>query len=101
MTAHEHDIETMSWGSPCDCIALAPPARRPLGRAASDMACEMRRLAHEVDTAVSLGNVLRVMSATAAVNALVSALVERMNQLLTQDGFYGDPDDAEHAGGYL
>jgi hypothetical protein len=86
---------------PCGCMALDPPARRPLGRAASDMATEMGRLAREVDTAVSLGDVLRVMSATAAVNALVSALVERMNQLLTQNGFYGDPDDAEHAGGYL
>ena len=101
MTAQEHDIETMSWGSPCDCIALAPPARPSLGRAARDMATEMGRLAREVDNAVFLGDVLRVMSATAAVNALMSALVERMNQLLTQDGFYGDPDDAEHAGGYL
>lgn len=101
MTAHEHDIETMSWGSPCDCTAFAPPARPSLGRAARDMATEMGRLAREVDNAVFLGDVLRVMSATAAVNALMSALVERMNQLLTQDGFYGDPDDAEHAGGYL
>jgi len=101
MTAQEHDIETMSWGSPCDCIALAPPARPSLGRAARDMATEMGRLAREVDNAVFLGDVLRVMSATAAVNALMSALVERMNQLLTQDGFYGDPDDAEHSGGYL
>ena len=101
MTAQEHDIETMSWGSPCDCIALAPLARPSLGRAARDMATEMGRLAREVDNAVFLGDVLRVMSATAAVNALMSALVERMNQLLTQDGFYGDPDDAEHAGGYL
>ena len=40
---------------PCGCMALDPPARRPLGRAASDMAIEMRRLAHEVDTAVSVG----------------------------------------------
>ena len=82
-------------------MALAPTVRPHLGRAARDMATEMRRLAHEVEIAITLGDVLRVMSATAAVNALVSALVERMNQLLTQNGFYGDPDDAEHSGGYL
>lgn len=101
MTSIQHSFETSSPLPPCDCMALDSPVRPHLGRAAGDMAIEMRRLAHEVDTAVSVGDVLRVMSATAAVNALMSALVERMNQLLTQDGFYGDADDAEHAGGYL
>jgi len=101
MSVPQHLLDVTDVTHPCDCMPLDPPARRPLGRAAGDMAIEMRRLAHEVDTAVSVGDVLRVMSATAAVNALMSALVERMNQLLTQDGFYGDADDAKHAGGYL
>lgn len=101
MTSIQHSFETSSPLPPCDCMALYPPVRPHLGRAAGDMAIEMRRLAHEVDTAVSVGDVLRVMSATAAVNALMSALVERMNQLLTQNGFYGDADEAEHPGGYL
>lgn len=101
MTTHEHAVGATDWMPPCDCMALDPPVRPHLGRAAGDMAIELRRLAHEVDTAVSVGDVLRVMSATAAVNALMSALVERMNQLLTQNGFYGDADEAEHPGGYL
>ena len=101
MSLPQHLLDVTDVTQPCDCMAFDPAARPHLGRAASDMATEMGRLAREVDTAVSLGDVLRVMSATAAVNALMSALVERMNQLLTQDGFYGDADDAKHAGGYL
>ena len=101
MTSVKNPFEMGAARPSCDCMALAPLARPSLGRAARDMATEMGRLAREVDNAVFLGDVLRVMSATAAVNALMSALVERMNQLLTQDGFYGDPDDAEHSGGYL
>ena len=101
MSLPQHLLDVTDVTQPCDCMAFDPAARPHLGRAAGNMAAEMGRLAREVDTAVSLGDVLRVMSATAAVNALMNALVERMNQLLTQDGFYGDADDAEHPGGYL
>ena len=84
----------------CDCSDIPIPSSPSFGDGAHRIVGEFFRLSAELDAAIRSGNELRVLSATAGMGALISALVERMNDSLTRTGFY-DTDTNTTRGGYL
>lgn len=84
----------------CDCSDVLIPPSPGFGDGAHRIVSEFFRLSAEVDAGIQSRNELRVLSATAGMGALISALVERMNDSLTRTGFY-DTDAGTTQGGYI